>query len=187
MDANTLLLIAQVAGFVLLAGVLALAWKGRVYLDAETKSPIEFEFPILGKVKTQSPIILLVLIGAAMVLYPIGKSDPSEVTLTTPIQTNGRAVTVRVVPLPAYQLTVDASNTYQMRVPVLPNVSTYYAQYEVDKEVLPCSEPVTISGNQVKLNGCEWVEPSEPAATSLPATKEVSDAFLKQLGIDSDK
>jgi hypothetical protein len=184
MGGNVLLLIAQIAGFVLLAGVLALAWKGRVYLDAETKNPIEFEFPILGKVKTQSPILLLVVIGAAMVLYPIGKSDPSEVTLTTPIQTTGKAVTVRVIPLPAYQLTVDSSNTYEMRVPVLPNVSTYYAQYEVDKQVLPCSEPIVISGSQVKLNGCGWVDPSDPVTPQLPATKEVSDAFLKQLGID---
>jgi hypothetical protein len=61
--------IAQGAGIILLVGTLILLFKRTIYLDRETKQPVEMELPVFGKIKTQSPVIFIVLIGASLVLF----------------------------------------------------------------------------------------------------------------------
>jgi hypothetical protein len=157
-----------------------LLWKGRICIDKETGEPTEFEFPLLGKIKTQSPVILMVAFAAALVTYPITQAKPSEGTLTVPIKADGKTVTVRLVPVPSYQMTVDSSGTYPLKFPLLRNTTTYLALYEIDHQIV-YSNSVEISGGKVALPEYAWVE---PPSEHIPVHKEgVSDAELKALGI----
>ena len=70
MDTLTLLVTTQIAGIVLLIGTMILLFFRRIYLDAETKQSIKVTLPIFGEISTQAPVIILVLIGALMVVYP---------------------------------------------------------------------------------------------------------------------
>lgn len=180
MGDNTLFVIAQAAGAVLLGGVLALLWKGRIYLDSKTHQPTEFEFPVLGKFKTQSPVIALVLIAAVLVIYPIVQAGPAEGTLTVPIEASGQTVTVRLVPVPTYQLTVDSSGTYPLKFPMLRNTSTYLALYEIDHHIID-SRSVEMKHGKLALPPFEWDAPAaEPAEVR---TEGVTHAELRTLGI----
>ena len=73
---GTLLLVSQIAGIFLLVATMLLVGFRRIYIDAETKEPITFEIPIFGKVKSQTPAVVLIIVGAFMVVYP-NHSRPS--------------------------------------------------------------------------------------------------------------
>ena len=64
--ANVVVLLCALAGVTLLVGVVMLLVKRIIVLDRTTRKPMEFEFPLLGKVKTQSPVIALAVIGAVL-------------------------------------------------------------------------------------------------------------------------
>src|SRR5216684_986553 len=104
-----LLFVSQGAGFALLVSVVFLLYKRRIYLNAVTKMPIEVEMPILGKLKSQSPVIVIIFIGAALVLYPIYMARTELGTVEGSIHTSGKSVTVTVVAQPRFQETLHTS------------------------------------------------------------------------------
>jgi hypothetical protein len=46
----------------------------RVYLDRETNTPVEVSLPILGRIKTNYPALVLFLAGVAMALYAFNEA-----------------------------------------------------------------------------------------------------------------
>src|ERR1700674_2330621 len=76
-----LMLVGQLGGLAILVGVFILLFKRIVILDAETRQPTSFEFPLLGKVKTQTPLLIPILLSAVLILYPVTMSDRLEVPI----------------------------------------------------------------------------------------------------------
>lgn len=54
-----LLLFAEVAGIFVLVASFVLLFKRIIFVDSTTRQPIEIKLPILGKLKTQSPVVFM--------------------------------------------------------------------------------------------------------------------------------
>ncbi len=69
----SLFFLCSLAGMVMVAGSLFLLWKGRIYLDnkGENVSVSEIELPMGVKLKTEFPVLLMFVLGAFMLSYPI--------------------------------------------------------------------------------------------------------------------
>jgi hypothetical protein len=74
------------------------------YIDAATGSPIEFEMPLIGKVRTQSPVIAMALIGAGLLIYGLNHSQQDNLAITGEIKSD-QPVTVYFVGIPQFQYT----------------------------------------------------------------------------------
>src|SRR5262249_36188464 len=150
---NPLLLVAQSAGFFLLASCVWLLYNRRIYVDADTKEPIQFDLPIVGKLKTQNPVIILFLIGAGLVVYParLSSSPPpapceeKQATLEGEIE-GDKPVTVTVVPLPRFQATLQRPGPFKMVIPIMPD-AYYRVWYSIDGRI------VTDRGFDLSPNG----------------------------------
>ena len=181
-SANLLLLVAQGAGCFLLASVVWLLHNRRIYVDADTKEPIEFDLPVIGKLKTQNPVIMLFLIGAGLVMGPVwlsnGELTPyKQATVEGEIETN-KPVTVTVVPLPRFQATLQGSGPFKMLIPVMPEVN-YRVWFSVDGRIAT-DQGFDLGPDGAKLAKFKYLgEPSAPPVVK----KEVSDADLRAAGI----
>ena len=71
----SLLLLCALAGLILVLGSLFLLWKGRIYLDREGNSMSEIELPMGIKFKSQFPVLIMFLFGAALVAYPAHRAS----------------------------------------------------------------------------------------------------------------
>lgn len=180
---NTLLVTTQIAGILLLMGTMVLLFFRRIYLDAETKRPIKFTLPIIGQISTQTPVIVLVLVGAAMVVYPLSKMGADKVTVEGEIDTGGKSVTVLVVAEPDYTFSQDASGPFHVNIPLLATDATYRIKYVVDKLII-ADQVATLSKGNIVLTPVQWAPPAQDDVIGqIPIKKEVSDEDLRKLSI----
>jgi hypothetical protein len=116
-----------VTGALIVIGVFILLFKRIVLIDTETKKPIEFQFPILGKVKTQAPAVLFFLVGAGLVVLAVILEKRGFETHEVRGTIQGRIdqATVWVVALPHFQTTPDDSGQFKVFVPVIDERTTY--------------------------------------------------------------
>jgi hypothetical protein len=76
MDQFTLLYyLSSVGGLVMIVGGIWLIYKQKIYIDSQTKQVTQIELPFLGKLKTNSPVVVLFVLGFAGLFYPIYKSE----------------------------------------------------------------------------------------------------------------
>lgn len=78
MIVNALYAACSLAGLVMVVGGIWLLAKQKVYLDHETKQPIEVEMPGGIRLKANSPALALFLIGFVPLLYPVQKLNPKN-------------------------------------------------------------------------------------------------------------
>jgi hypothetical protein len=182
LDQRTLLLlICQGAGVLLLLMTMLLIGLRRIYVDARTGEPIEFEFPVIGKIKTQAPAIVLVLVGAALVVVPLSRPTVQRATLEGDVDTGGKTVTVLVVALPHYEETLTQSGHFSLPLPLIED-ATYRVKFIVDKEIVYEQEAL-LNQRVLKIKPVVW-KPSSSPPTQIRTRKDVSDEDLKKLGID---
>jgi hypothetical protein len=180
---NTLLVMTQLAGIVLLIATMVLLFFRRIYLDAETKQPIKFTLPLIGEINTQAPVLVLVLIGASMVVYPLSKMGADKVVVQGEIDTGGKSVTVLVVADPDYVHSQDASGKFSIKIPLLATDATYRIKYVVDKLII-ADQIATPKNGHIELSLVQWAAPVEDSGMSkIPVKKEVSDEELRRLSI----
>ena len=142
---NAVLVLCALAGISLLIGVLLLLAKRIIVLDHETKQPMEFEFPVLGKVKTQSPVIALAIIGALLIAYSVHERRLSleEVRIEGDVDAGGKTVTFVVVAVPKYQFSINTFSAnraigptpYAQPVPLIPDSTLRVLMY-VDQTII---------------------------------------------------
>src|SRR5262249_15036703 len=120
-----LLITTQVAGILLLVATMILLFFPPIYLDAESKQAITFTLPLFGEISTQAPVLVLVLVGAFMVIYPLSKMGAEMVPIEGTIDTGGKSVSVLVVAVPAYEHTQDAPGQFSMKIPLLATDASY--------------------------------------------------------------
>jgi hypothetical protein len=63
--------ICAIAGLILVVGSLFLIWKGRIYVDAETKTVTKVELPLGIKLQTNLPVLAMFIFGALLLGYPV--------------------------------------------------------------------------------------------------------------------
>ncbi len=181
---NTLLVTTQVAGILLLVATMILLFFRRIYLDAETKRPISFTLPLIGEISTQAPVIVLVLVGAAMVVYPLSKMGADRASVQGEIDTAGKSVQVLVVAEPDYAYSQDASGKFNIKIPLLATDATYRIKYVVDKLII-ADQVATLNKGQISLPPVQWApQVQDSALGEIPVKKEVSDEVLHKLSID---
>ncbi len=174
----SLLWICQGAGVVILVATIFLLYKGRIYLDSESKQPIEYEIPWFGKFKSQNPVLMMMVLGAVMVSGPALRGQPATemVDVEAEIQTDGRPILTQFVEVPAFQNTKQTSGKFSMSLPRLSSGVTYRAQFLVDKRLIDERE-LDFTNGKATLTPVVW---SEPASDSEIQPKiEVSDADKK--------
>jgi hypothetical protein len=180
---NTLLIITQVAGIFLLLSTMVLLFFRRIYLDATTKTPIQFKLPVLGEISTQAPVIVLILIAASMVMYPITRSGPDRVPVHGHIEAEGKHVSAIIVAVPDYQFGQDAtSGDFKLKIPLLSTDATYRVMFIVDKRVID-DQIALVENGQIELKPVRWSPPPASAEDNIAPKKEVSDAELKALSL----
>lgn len=178
---KALLVITQVAGILLLAGIIVLLYFRRIYLDSQTKKPIKFSLPLFGEISTQAPVLVLVLIGALMVVYPLSKMLADTTALEGEIDTGGRPVSVLIVAVPDYQYNQDASGHFRLAIPLLATDATYRVKFIVDKQVIDDQE-LKLEQGRFKFNALRWIPPAEESLVrEIQVRKDVSDEELKSL------
>jgi hypothetical protein len=175
-----LLLISQIAGSILLVFTMALVGFRRIYIDRETTRPIEFEFPLIGKVRSQAPALFLIAAGVLLVMYPLTKGGADQATIEGEIKAQGKPVTVLVFAVPQeYQMTVDGSGPFSMHVPLIPGTE-YRVKFEIAQQIVS-DQPGKLANNHIKLKPLEYT-PSD-ASLIKPIKEGISDESLKALGI----
>jgi hypothetical protein len=180
---RALLVTTQLAGILFLMATMILLFFRRIYLDAETKQPIKFTLPIFGEISTQAPVLVLVLIGAFMVLYPLSKMGADMVPLEGDIDTGGKSVNVIVVAVPAYEHTQDAAGTFTLNIPLLATDTSYRVKFVVDKQIID-DQPAKLENGRLKLtHAVRWVPPAESRESQITIKKEVSDDELRKLSV----
>jgi hypothetical protein len=175
-----LLSVSQYAGIFLLVATMLLVAFRRIYFDAQTKKPTTFEIPIFGKVKSQSPVIVLITVGAFLVAWPIYRDRADQAVLRGTVDTGGHTVTVTVIAIPDYQATLQSSEPFSLNLPLIQDAS-YRVQYIVDKQIVGEQEASLKGSSFEELKPFVWVPPT--ASVQALAKKEISDDKLRQLGI----
>ncbi|MGA2269014.1 MAG: hypothetical protein ABSH44_11150 [Bryobacteraceae bacterium] len=174
-----LLFVSQIAGILLLVSTMLLVGLRRIYIDKETNQPIEFEFPLLGKVKTQVPALFLIAAGVLLVIFPLQKGGADQATIEGSITAPEKSATVIVLAVPQqYQTTVDASGPFSMNVPLIGNAQ-YRVKFEIDRQIVAEQQGELVK-NRIQLKPVVYVPPPRMDGKSV---KGVSDETLKTLGI----
>ena len=110
MGQNILFVMSAAAGLVMIVGGLALLWKGRVYINEETKEVTSIELPLGIRIKTNLPVVALFVIAAGLILVPLYQYKPPEefrrIRLTGLIKPRAIGL-VKVLAVPATQETRD--------------------------------------------------------------------------------
>ena len=178
---QTLLMTTQVAGIFLLSATMVLLFFRRIYLDSATKKPIQVSLPLFGKVSTQAPVLVLVMIGAVMVAYPLSKNPVAMTSLEGDLDTGGKPVSVVIVAVPHYQYNQDASGHFSYRIPLLSADATYRAKFLVDKQVIDDQE-LTLKDGHFKFNPLRWIPPADQSSVNeISIKKDVSDEEVKKI------
>ena len=147
------------------------------YIDAETKNPIEFELPVIGKVKTQSPVVFIALLGAGLLIYGVNHTQRDTLTVTGEINSKD-PVTMYIVGIPQFQYTQQNSGPFSTSIPFLPDL-TYRAEYVVNGKVLN-EKYLKIKGKEANLDVFDNQLPDAASEPRIQPKMEASDAAVKQ-------
>ena len=71
-------LICMGAGVLFTLCVFVLLYKEKIYIDRATTEPTEFELPLIGKIKTHTPILGLLVFAMLLVLIPLLTRTPPD-------------------------------------------------------------------------------------------------------------
>lgn len=192
-DHSLILVLTAVSGAVVLLATMLLIAMRRIYIDKETNQPTEFDFPLLGKMKTQTPALFLIAVGgilSAYSSYQAAELWKQSITATVPgtidgeVELDGAKATVLVLAVPTqYENARQSSGTFSLPVQLLPN-SEYQVKYEVDQQVFPVQ--TESSNNHIRAHPFHYLHSTGPdeLPPDLQKQKEgLSDDELKKLGI----
>ena len=154
--------VCAAAGFVVIAGSLFLIWKGRIYIDAETKQVTKIELPMGIKLQTNLPVLALFIFGVFLLAFPIHQiRDLRGEPCPGPVRLNGNIVWGE--PLDVDIVTLNRSTVrgeVSLVVPRLINqvTVTYWARGKtswVDSEDIPLdgAQPITLRGPKATFSG----------------------------------
>lgn len=133
-----------------------LLWKQRIFLDSTGKEITEIELPLGIKVKTSLPVILLILIGGAVLMYSVNEVQQIESELTVDGQVSGTAESVELFASVASQ-SVPQGGDFSLSVPVTHPTRKYTLLYAVDGNLVAHQivDPTAPHGGEFKAVGLQ--------------------------------
>jgi hypothetical protein len=147
------------------------------YIDAATGGPIEFEMPVVGKLRTQSPVVAVAFLGAGLLMYGVSHSQEDTLTVTGEIKSS-EPVTVYIVGIPQFQYTQQNSGPFSTSIPYLPDTQ-YRAEYVVNGKVLT-EKYLKVNGREANLDVFENLVTTPAAEPMIEPKVEASDAAVRQ-------
>jgi hypothetical protein len=165
------------SGALLVAATAIILLFRKSYIDATTGSPIEFEMPVIGKIRTQSPIVAVALLGAGLLIYGVNHSQQDKLTITGEIKSS-EPVTVYIVGIPQFQYTQQNSGPFSTSIPFLPDLQ-YRAEYVVNGRVLT-EKYLKVNGKEANLDVFENLVTTPAAEPKIQPRVEVSNEAVNQ-------
>ncbi|HMD70185.1 MAG TPA: hypothetical protein VKF41_02520 [Bryobacteraceae bacterium] len=127
---------------VLLISLLFLGFGKHVYVNAHTGEVIDFSLPILGRIKTRSPLIFFAGVGFALIIA-CSKMAPALDLIVVDGQVDSQTpVTVYFVAVPDGQYHQQVSGPLHTSIPKLGN-SQYRAEFVVGDKLVD-DKPLTV-------------------------------------------
>jgi hypothetical protein len=108
-----------------------LLWKQRIFLDSTSKEITEIELLLGIKVKTSLPVILLILIGGALLMYSVNEVQQLGREVTVDGTVSGTATSVELFASVASQ-SVPQGGDFSFQLPVTFPARKYTLLYTVD-------------------------------------------------------
>lgn len=163
-------LIAALVGGAMVFGVIYLLARRIVLLDSRTKQPIEFDFPLMGKIRTQNPVLFMLILGVSLICFSISRSTIPRIPLKGTIAAQGRTASILVVGYPdyAYSMRDSGDIKFEQQIPDIPGV-TYRVRIQIDQEDYGETGVERVDGT---LKFTYKVEPKPPLARTGTAAKE---------------
>jgi hypothetical protein len=141
MDAARIVLyyICSMTGFVMVAGGIWLIYKEKIYIDRESKTPVEIQSP-LGSFKSNYPALALFVLGFFPLVYPIYKlGDLTDLVRVEQVRIKGM-VQANAHPVLVYATRAEDSLTadgdFLVPVPFTGEGDDYKILLVVGKQVL---------------------------------------------------
>lgn len=130
-----ILYVCAFAGLAIVLGSLFLLWRGRIYLDRETKQVVEIELPLGIKVKSSIPVLALILIGGGLLMY--SASEASKIGEEVIVKGDLSGSTSRIEVYASVQsLALPSGNKFSLRVPKPHPNREYQLLYAVNGHLL---------------------------------------------------
>jgi len=145
-----ILYICAIGGFLIIAASLFLLWKRRIFLDRTTKEVTEIELPMGIKVKSQAPVILIILIGGALMMFSVVEVQKFAEEITINGQVSGSHTSVELYASVASQA-LPRGGKFSLPLPVTHPSRTYTVLYAVDGTVIDSRlfDPTTSSTKEL--------------------------------------
>lgn len=147
------------------------------YIDAVTGSPIEFDMPVIGKLRTQSPVVAVAFLGAGLLMYGVNHSREDTLSVRGEIKSS-EPVTVYIVGIPQFQYTQQNSGPFSTSIPFLPDMQ-YRAEYVVNGKVLT-EKYLKVNGKEANLDVFENLVVPSAAEPNIEPKVEANDAAVKK-------
>lgn len=97
MIGDVLYVLCSLFGGCIIVGAIWLLYQRKIYIDSQTGQPTQVEFPFLGKIKTQSPVLLLFALGVFLLVYPVQKWPQQYKTFEGKVNSNLQPVNILAV------------------------------------------------------------------------------------------
>lgn len=163
-----ILYICAFGGFLIVAASFMLLWKRRIFLDRTTKKVTEIELPGGVKLKTQAPVIVLILIGGGVMMFSVIETVKFGEEVTVDGNVKGGATSIELYASVASQ-SLPRSGAFSFPLPVTHPSRKYMLLYLVDGNLLhyQLADPTMKTGRVL-----EPVELQMPTAPRLTGTIE---------------
>ena len=112
-----------------------LLWKQRIFLDSASKEITEIELPLGIKVKTNLPVILLILIGGALLMFSVTEVRQFGEEVTVDGKVSGTATSVELFASVASQ-SLPQGGDFSFPLPVTHPARKYTLLYAVDGNLI---------------------------------------------------
>ena len=165
------------SGAILVVAMATVLLFRKSYIDAATGSPIEFDFPVIGKIRTQSPVVAIAFLGAGLLVYGVNHSQQDRLAISGEIKSS-EPVTVYIVGIPQFQYTQQNSGPFSTSIPFLPDLQ-YRAEYVVNGKVLT-EKYLKVKGKAANLDVFENLVAPPAADPAIQPKVEASDETVKQ-------
>ncbi len=145
-----ILYICSIAGLLVVIGSFVLLWKGRIYLDRETKQVTEIELPLGIKMKTNLPVIMLILIGGALLVYASTEVRKFGEEITVDGDLSGSTASIQLYASVA-ATSLPRGGPFSLSLPVTHPSRKYMLLYAVNGDLLAHQvfDPETGQGSQL--------------------------------------
>jgi ABC-type Fe3+-siderophore transport system permease subunit len=149
------------SGLAIIVGSFLLLWTQRIYLDHETKQVIEIELPLGIKLKSNLPVVTLILIGGALLIYAVSESQQFSEEVTADGNLTGSTSSVQVYASIA-SAALPNGGTFSLPLPVTHPSRKYMLLYTVNGDVLAHQDFDPAADNGKSLPAFQITLPSGP-------------------------